>query len=121
MGKGLIALVDDDALVRSAMVSLLRSTDYECDAFASAEDFLRAPDCPCQCVVSDVQMPGLSGMDLARQLALRPFPPPVILVTAYPDAAVRAAKASGLVRDVVEKPLDGARFLAAVALAVRDG
>ena len=118
MERSLIAIVDDDDLVRSATVSLLRSMDYECCAFASADDFLRDTDCRYQCVVSDIQMPGMSGIELARLLASRVPPPPVILITAYADAAALAARASGLIVDMIEKPLDSHAFLAALQAAL---
>ncbi|MDE1918691.1 MAG: response regulator [Sphingomonadales bacterium] len=118
MGKSLIAVVDDDALVRSATVSLLRSMDHDCCAFATAEAFLSETQRKFHCVVSDMEMPGMSGLELARHLATRDHPPPVVLITAYPDARALAARASGLVVDMIEKPLDSEAFLAAVESAL---
>lgn len=118
MGNGMIAVVDDDDLVRAAIASLLRSVNHDCLAFATAEAFLRDDDGRFDCVVSDLQMPGMSGLELASHLALRDQPPPVVLITAFPDARALAAKASGLIIDLIEKPLDDEIFLAAVRKAL---
>lgn len=118
MSRRLIAVVDDDELVRAATVSLLRSMDYDCCAFASAEEFLRDADHHVHCVVSDIQMPGMTGVDLAHRLALRRPRPPVVLFTAYPDTLALAARDTGLAAALVEKPLDGETLLAAIEQAI---
>ncbi|WP_206240406.1 response regulator transcription factor [Novosphingobium terrae] len=118
MSRSLIAVVDDDELVRSATVSLLRSMDYDCCAFASAEEFLLDQECDYKCVVSDLQMPGISGVELAHRLASREPRPPVILITAYPDTLAFGARDSGLVAAMIEKPLDSDALLAAIEKAI---
>lgn len=118
MSRSLIAVVDDDELVRSATVSLLRSMDYDCCDFASAEEFLLDQECEYRCVVSDIQMPGISGLELAHRLALRQPRPPVILITAFPDAHAFSARDSGLVAAMIEKPLDSDALLAVIEKAL---
>ena len=82
MGNRLIAVVDDDPLVRSATTSLLRSFGYDCCGFNSAEEFLRGDRRDYDCVVSDIQMPGMSGVELAHLLkeAIAQVKPSVRLV-----------------------------------------
>ncbi|WBO21800.1 response regulator transcription factor [Sphingomonas abietis] len=120
MGNRLIAVVDDDPLVRSATTSLLRSFGYDCCAFSSAEEFLQDEECDYACVVSDIQMSGMSGVELAHLLHKQAPPPPVILITAYPEARAAHAKSSGVVLDLLEKPLDGDALLGAVRAAIGD-
>jgi FixJ family two-component response regulator len=125
LGRTLVAVVDDDALVRAATIALLRSAGYMCRGFASAEAFLAAPHDDYRCLVSDERMPGLSGVDLAwhlaRHLASGRPPLPVILISAYPDAHALAARRQGVIVDVLEKPLDGEAFLACVQRVLADG
>jgi CheY-like chemotaxis protein len=90
MTAGRIAIVDDDPAIRSALTRLVRSLDYEPLLFDSAETFLDvldaiAPDC----VVTDVQMPGLTGIELLRTIRERRPDLPVVLITAYPSALGR--------------------------------
>jgi FixJ family two-component response regulator len=89
--KALISVVDDDESVREAMKGLMKSLGFAAESFPSAEDFLRSP---CQhrtaCLIADVQMPRMSGLDLHRQLVAAGQRIPTILITAYPDERVRA-------------------------------
>ena len=87
----LISIVDDDESVREATRGLVRSLGYLAAAFASAEEFLssdRVNDT--SCLISDVQMPGLNGVELQRRLIAEGRPVPTIFVTAYPDDRTRA-------------------------------
>ena len=85
----LIAVVDDDELFRMALVDSLGSLGYEASGFASAEDFIAwEVDASCNCVITDIHMPGMSGLDLARLLAERRHRVPVVLVTAHSDQGI---------------------------------
>jgi FixJ family two-component response regulator len=86
-----ISVIDDDASVRAATNNLLSSHGYTVRTFASAEDFLQSahPD-DSSCVVADVQMPGMSGLDLLQQVRTRGNDVPFIFITAFPDESVRA-------------------------------
>lgn len=86
-----ISVIDDDASVRAATTNLLSSHGYMVHTFASAEDFLRSaqPD-DSLCVVADVQMPGMSGLDLLSHVRGRGNDVPFIFITAFPDESVRA-------------------------------
>ncbi len=93
-----IAVVDDDDSVRAALGNLLQSLDLAVASFESAEAFLSspAPD-GVACVITDMQMPGMSGLDLQRHLASTGNRVPVILITAFPREHIRAqAEAQGV-------------------------
>jgi len=86
-----ISVVDDDASVRAAIDNLLSSHGYMVDTFASAEAFLQSPQLEgSSCVIADVQMQGMSGLDLLRYMRSHGHNMPIILITAFPDESVRA-------------------------------
>jgi FixJ family two-component response regulator len=97
--KALIAVVDDDELLREAITGLLRSLGFAVEAFPSAIDFLASPAIGnTSCLIADVHMPRMTGIELHRRLAELGHAIPTILITAYPDDAVRArALADGVV------------------------
>ena len=114
-----IFIIDDDASVRDALMLLLSLRGHACAAFASAEDFLSAlqPDWR-GCVVADIRLSGLSGLQLQALLKERGPPLPVIVITAHGDvAAARQAFRADAV-DFLEKPFDGEHLLRAVETAL---
>jgi FixJ family two-component response regulator len=101
----LIAIVDDDESVREATKDLMRSMGLAVEAFACGEDFLRSPHLSrTACLVADINMPGMSGLDLHRHLSVRNKSIPTILVTAYPNDSVRERALSAGVICYLEKP-----------------
>ncbi|RYD22929.1 MAG: response regulator, partial [Lysobacteraceae bacterium] len=70
------------------------------------------------CVVSDIQMSGMSGVELANLLHKQSTAPPIILITAYPESRAANAKNAGVVMELLEKPLDGQALLGAVRMAI---
>ncbi|MFC0410918.1 response regulator transcription factor [Roseomonas elaeocarpi] len=106
MRQELIAIVEDDDTVRVAIANLLRSADLRSVGFASAEAFLAEDLSGFGCVLSDVQMPGLSGLDLLRVTRQRRAELPVVLMTAYPDERVRQRALAEGARFFLEKPTD---------------
>jgi FixJ family two-component response regulator len=89
--NALISIVDDDESVREATKGLLKSLGFSAESFACAEDFLNSIRFPrTTCLIADVQMPGMSGLDLHRQLLAAGKSIPTILITAYPDERTRA-------------------------------
>ena len=91
LNKPLIAIVDDDASVREAMMSLVRVLGFLAEAFPSAEDFLKSDDLQrTSCLIADVRMPGMSGLELYRRLVASGKPIPTVLITAHSDDGVRA-------------------------------
>lgn len=98
-GKPLIAIVEDDESLRPALVGLMRSLNYDGAGFASAEAFLAADALErADCLVTDFQLPGISGLDLAARLGgARVRPLPVILVTARTEKSIdERGEAAGL-------------------------
>ena len=114
-----VAVIDDDAGVRSAIEDLLRSGGYHTRVFADAADFLRSPEISdCDCIVSDFQMPETSGLDLLRTLRFRRIDTPVIIISALMATTVQVEIAKAGAFDFVEKPFPPETFLEAVHSAV---
>ena len=115
-----VFVVDDDPSVREAISSLLRSVRLDVVAFESARDFLDHPrPATAACLVLDVRMPGLSGLDLQQELAASEAPLPIVFITGHGDIpmAVRAMKAGAV--EFLPKPFRDEDLLAAVSLALR--
>jgi FixJ family two-component response regulator len=91
-----ISIIDDDASVRTATAGLLRSMGFSVYAFASAQEFLSSPRLPeTSCVIADVQMPGMSGVELQEYLIAHDHGLPVIFITAFPHERVRERAMKG--------------------------
>jgi FixJ family two-component response regulator len=102
----LISIVDDDASVREATTSLLEAYGYATAAFASAEDFLSSELLDdTSCLVSDVRMAGLNGIELQQHLRDAGRPIPTIFMTAYPEEHMRAAVLKGGALGFLTKPV----------------
>jgi FixJ family two-component response regulator len=103
----LISVVDDDDSFRTALIELLRSLGYGVRGFASAEEFVAGDgEASCDCIITDIQMPGMSGFDLKRLLAARGSEKPVIMITARVETSLDAkAAASGAVC-LLRKPFE---------------
>ena len=115
----LIAIVDDDEAVRIALQALVRSLGFPNSAFASAEDFLSSRDLPrSACVIADVNMPGVTGLELHHRLIASDTDIPVILVTAYPDDALRQKSLRAGVVGYLSKPFGDNDLLACVRAAL---
>ena len=86
-----IAIVDDDEAVREATENLVRSLGYHASTFASADEFLKSEQVhDTSCVITDLQMPGLSGIDLQDRLIDHGHRIPIIFITGHPDDSIRA-------------------------------
>lgn len=114
-----IAIIDDDAGVRSAIEDLLRSDGYRTLVFEDATDFLQSRDISdCDCIVSDLQMPNTSGLDLIRTLRFRRIHIPVIITSALRGTDVRVGITKAGAFDFFEKPFAPETLLEAVRSAV---
>ncbi|WP_420997316.1 response regulator [Cupriavidus sp. 30B13] len=116
----LVSVVDDDESVREALPDLLREFGYAVRAFPSAEAFLGS-DCVSQtgCLILDIAMPGMSGLELQRALRLRGRTIPIVFITAHGDEAVGPyVLAQGAVACLL-KPFSEASLLAALSAAFR--
>jgi FixJ family two-component response regulator len=86
----LISIIDDDESIRESTEGLVRSLGYRAATFASAEEFLQSDSVDnTSCLITDVQMPGLSGIDLQRGLIARGVEMPTIFITAFPEEGTR--------------------------------
>jgi two-component system response regulator FixJ len=115
-----VHVIDDDEAIRESLAFLLESADLEVRTYESANQFLEAlPHDVHGCVVTDIRMPGVSGIELLRQLRTMGVALPVIVITGHADVplAVEAMK-SGAV-DFIEKPFDDDAFLSTIRSALR--
>lgn len=119
MSEPLVHLIDDDEAVRVSLVFLLEMADLTARAYASAQDFLDvAETLTAGCVVTDVRMPGMSGLELIRRLKERGVSLPVIVITGHGDVplAVEAMRAGVL--DFLEKPFEDDALITSIRAAL---
>jgi FixJ family two-component response regulator len=103
----LVSVVEDDQHFRESMRRLMRSLGYPVEAFPSAADFLASPRLvETACVIADVHMPGMTGVELYRQLVDAGYAIPTILVTAYPNDVDRTRALDDGVVCYLRKPVD---------------
>jgi FixJ family two-component response regulator len=113
--RPLISVVDDDESVREALESLLRSAGFKAEVFASAEQFLRSDRArEVDCLIVDVRMPGMNGLELQRQLAAGGSRVPIIFITAHGDELARAQALRAGVVAFLRKPFSEQALLNAV-------
>ncbi len=116
---GTICVVDDDIAVRDALRILLRMSGYRVEVFDSAHRFLKSGGCAsCVCLIADIRMPDMDGLELQQVLAKRGAGIPVIIMTGHGDIplAVRAMKAGAI--DFLEKPFEEAALLSSIKAAL---
>jgi len=111
----ILAVVDDDRDIRRALERLLRSYGHEVMVFESAEAYL-AQNCAADCAILDIELPGLSGLELEERMTREGRETPVVFITAHHDLAVRAAARLPR-RPFLEKPIDEDGLLDAIARA----
>jgi FixJ family two-component response regulator len=116
----MISIIDDDASVRAAIGNLLQSLSYVVHTFESAEAFLRS-DCldDTSCVVADVNMPAMSGVELLMLLRKRGKDVPFIFITAFPDETMRARAFSAGALGFLTKPFDRGHLIQHLEQALR--
>jgi FixJ family two-component response regulator len=115
-----VVIIDDDPDIRDALQGLLETVDLRAAPFATASEFLasKRPEGPC-CIVLDVRLPGLSGLDFQQELAREDIPIPIIFITGHGDIpmSVRAMKAGAV--EFLTKPLRDQDLLDAIQAALR--
>ena len=117
--KTMISIVDDDESVREATRCLMRSVGFESETFHSAEEFLSSESRHhTSCLVADVHMPGMTGLDLHRSLVTSGHPIPTVLITAYGDEKVRESALAAGVLCYLTKPFREKDLLACINEAV---
>jgi FixJ family two-component response regulator len=110
-----VFIVDDDVSVRESLELLVRNENWKPETFASAQEFLHHPRTLVpSCLVLDLALPGLNGLDLQKQLAVKHIDMPIIFITAYGDLrkSVQAMKAGAL--EFLTKPLDNNALVSAI-------
>jgi len=116
----MISIVDDDESVREATNALVRSLGYAATTFASAEEFLDSDRVHAtSCVIADVQMPGLSGIDLQHRLLAQGVQVPIIFVTAFPDERTRRRALDAGAVDFLSKPWSDEQLISCLDVALR--
>lgn len=115
----LVIVVDDDESFRSALVELLDSMDYDARGFVSAEDFLASDtDSVCDCLITDIHMPGMSGFDLQRLLTSRNSQVPVIMITARAEPGLEAKALASGATCLLKKPFESQTLIACLKAAL---
>jgi FixJ family two-component response regulator len=117
--RHIVAAVDDDYRVRESIESLVASAGHTPLVFASAEEFLQsgAPELAI-CLITDVRMPGIDGLELQRRVRLQYPTLPVIFITAHYDDEIRRRALSQGAAGFLHKPFDAADLLGAIELAL---
>jgi len=117
----LVKVVDDDASVRKSLHRLIKSIGLDVKVFGSAEEFLDSPDpCNADCLVVDVRLPGMTGIELNRHLLARSCKLPVIFITAHgSDVHDRSEAASCWTVAYCKKPFSGDELIDAVHAALK--
>jgi FixJ family two-component response regulator len=115
-----ISVIDDDASVRAATNNLLSSHGYLVHTFASAEEFLQSTHLnDTSCVIADVQMPAISGLDLLVLLRTQGYRAPFIFITAFPDESVRARALKAGATCFLGKPFAGPTLIKCLDTALK--
>ena len=122
MKTQLVSVVEDDRFFRDSMGRLMRSMGYTVEAFPSAADFLASPRlAETTCLIADVHMPAMTGIELYRHLIDAGYAIPTILVTAYPNDADRARSLSDGVVCYLRKPVDERHLTRCLRAALASG
>ena len=118
--KSGVSIVDDDPSVREGILDLLSSLDFITEAFTRAEDFLKSSRLQTTfCLIADVQMPGMTGLELYNRLVSSGTAIPTILITAFPNEADRARALRDGVFCYLTKPVNEVELLACIRSAAR--
>ncbi|MEI1252376.1 response regulator transcription factor [Rhizobium aouanii] len=117
--RPLIAIVDDDESMRDAIKGLMRSMGFDAESFSSADDFLTSSHIRrTACLVTDINMPGMSGLDLHRRLVALGKSIPTILITAFPEKNMGASALGADVVGCLTKPFNGQILLDCIRSAL---
>jgi two-component system response regulator FixJ len=110
-----VFVIDDQSSVRHALCEMLDAFGYNVEAYESANSFLRALD-PLRhgCVVADVRMPGMDGIELVRELSRRHSALPVVVISGHADVPMAVAAIKAGAEDFIEKPIDDVQLVAAI-------
>ncbi len=111
-----ISIVDDDDSLRDALKSLIDSVGFRVEVFASGEDFLNSPSISkTDCLITDVRMPGMSGLELQERLNAAGASIPIVFISAHDDTEARARAIRGGAIDFLQKPFSADSLLGAIS------
>jgi FixJ family two-component response regulator len=117
----MVAIVDDDELIRSALQGMLKSVGLESEAFATAEEFLKSgQQQQTACLIADIRMPGMSGLELQAQLNAERCKIPTIFITAHGDTQMRMQALRAGAVEFLAKPFDDEELLESVRAALEN-
>ena len=115
----IITIVDDDPSVRAGIARLLRSLGFSAFAFASATEFLLSPQLSdTACLIADVEMPGMSGVELQEHLISHGHSTPIVFITAFPEGRIRDRVMSAGAVDFLRKPFNEVQLIECVERAL---
>ena len=115
----MVAVIDDDEAFRTALQRLLKAAGFPVRSFASAEDFLKSgQQHETGCLITDIRMPGMSGLDLQAKLSAEHCPIRTIFITAHGDEKMRLQAMRGGAVKFLGKPFDSAMLLESVRVAI---
>jgi FixJ family two-component response regulator len=118
-GLSIVSVIDDDASVRIATARIVRSMDLIPYTFESCRDFLESPHfLNSSCIIADVQMPGMSGVELQAMLRSRGLTTPMIFITAYPDDRLRKRALDAGAVGFLHKPFQGTVIIECIERAL---
>ena len=118
---GVIAIVDDDEPLREALGSVLKAAGFVADTFASAEEFLNSPQrSSTRCLILDVRLPGMSGIELQRRLLDANWEVPIIFVTAHGDGTLRDLVMKAGAAGFLNKPVRSEKLLKEIYAALEN-
>jgi FixJ family two-component response regulator len=118
----MVAIVDDDELMRSALHSMLKSVGFPSQAFASAEEFLRSgQQQQTACLITDLRMPGMSGLELQARLNAELSRIPIIFISAHGDEELRLQALRAGAVEFLAKPFDHKKLLELVRMVLESG
>jgi two-component system, LuxR family, response regulator FixJ len=110
-----IFVVDDEKSVRHALTEMLEVFGYNVEAHETAEGLLQSLESPdAGCIVADVRMPGMTGIELVRELSRREMAIPVVVISGHADIAMAVAAIKAGAEDFIEKPIDDRKLVAAI-------
>ena len=119
--KALIAVVDDDSAIREVITEMIAAIDYDVEAFSSAEDFLAGDPFRFDCLILDVRMTGMSGMELHAMLTKEDYCLPTIIVTGHGDIPMAVEAVSTGAIDFIEKPFKEQQLWDSISEAITIG
>jgi FixJ family two-component response regulator len=119
--KTAVSIVEDDDSLRLALIGLVRSAGYEARGFASAEEYLALQDGRCACVITDLHMPGIDGIEMMLKLREMSYFVPAIMITARAEPTIEARAFAAGALCVLRKPFEAEALLDCLQKALADG